>query len=64
MDPARWLYQVEAYVRTLAGDGDEAIDLLKRNAAANPGASFEDSWWFRSLRTHPRWSELAGTRYH
>ena len=64
VDPARWLYQVEAYVRTLAGDGDEAIDLLKRNAAANPGASFEDSWWFRSLRTHPRWSELAGTRYH
>lgn len=64
VDPQRFLLQVEAYVRTVAGDDDVAIDLLKRNAAANPGASFEDRWWFRSLLSHPRWSELAATEYH
>ena len=64
VDPSRWLYLVEAYARTLAGDDAEAIDLLKLNAAANPGASFDDQWWYRGLRSHPRWSELAATTYH
>lgn len=64
IDPARWLIQVEAYVRTLAGDEAEAIELLKAYAVANPGASFEDNWWYRGLHDHPRWSELAATAYH
>lgn len=64
LDPTRYLQRVEAYVRTLVGDEDEAIDLLKVYAVVNQGASFENDWWFRSLRQHPRWSELAATRYH
>jgi TolB-like protein len=64
LDPTRYLDRVEAYVRTLAGDDGEAIDLLKVYAAVNQGATFENTWWFRSLRQHPRWSELAATTYH
>jgi eukaryotic-like serine/threonine-protein kinase len=64
VDPTRNPLRVEAYVRTLVGDDDEAIDLLKIYAAVNQGASFENTWWFRSLRQHPRWSELAATTYH
>jgi hypothetical protein len=58
------LAAIEAYVRTLAGDMDEAIDLLKRAVAANPDHDFAGaagrSWWWRELRQFPRWRELAG----
>lgn len=64
VDPPRQLLKVEAHLRTLAGDYDEAIELLKQNAAANQGTSFDDEWWFRELRNQPRWSELAATTYH
>lgn len=60
VDPVQWLYFQEAYVRTLVGDLDESIDLLKRYSAVNPGISFEHHWWWRELRQHPRYREIAG----
>ena len=53
-DPAQSLLSVEAYARTLVGDDDEAINLLKRYAASNPDHGFEETaitvWWWRELR--------------
>ena len=64
-DPSQDLLGIEAYERILLGDRDEAIALLKRYAAANPG-HFERgkdiSWWWRDLRDDPRFKALIGTR--
>ncbi|HUG41655.1 MAG TPA: hypothetical protein VMM12_14295, partial [Longimicrobiales bacterium] len=59
VDPVGWTYFLEAHVRTVGGDKDQAIELLKRYAALNPGANFDHNWWWRPLRNHPRWSELT-----
>ncbi len=56
------LYGPEAYVRTLLGDNDTAIDLLKEFTAANPSHDYSQmlgNWWWQSLRTSPRWRELS-----
>jgi TolB-like protein len=57
---------LEAYTRTLAGDMDEAIDLLKRAVSANPDHDFAGTagqyWWWDELRKSPRWKEIAGGR--
>ncbi len=59
----RFLY-VEAIMRSLAGDYDAGIDLLKRYVAAHPDHHFAESqgtvFWYRDLRNHPRWREVAG----
>ena len=64
-DPAQELLAIEAMQRTLLGDRDEAIALLKRYAAANPG-HFERgkdiSWWWRDLEADPRFKALVGTQ--
>ncbi|HET7296434.1 MAG TPA: serine/threonine-protein kinase [Gemmatimonadales bacterium] len=64
-DPGQELLAIEAYQRTLLGDRDEAIELLKRYSAANPG-HFERgkdiSWWWRDLREDPRFKALVGAR--
>jgi hypothetical protein len=60
-DPDLELFAVEAFVRTLSGDLDEAIDLLKQYQAANPGHDFSrrlGTWWWRDVRNHPRYREL------
>lgn len=66
VDPGRVLAALEAYTRTIAGDMDEAIDLLKEAVVANPGHDFANTagryWWWNELRQHPRWSEIAGGR--
>jgi TolB-like protein len=63
MDPDQDLLSQEAYVRTVTGDPDQAIDLLKRYVAANPGHEFLQQagqvWWWRELRKHPRWREIG-----
>jgi serine/threonine-protein kinase len=64
-DPEQELLSVEAYQRTLLGEYDEAVDLLRRYAAANPGHFDEStwtSWWWRALRDHPGFQELTGSR--
>lgn len=58
LDPALDLPYLEAHMRTLAGDDDIAIDLLKRVVAALPEIELERNWWWRELRAHPRWQEL------
>ncbi len=62
-DPSQELLAIEAYQRTLLGERDEAIALLKRYSAANPG-HFERgqdiSWWWRDLRDDPRFKALVG----
>lgn len=59
VDPQRELYSVAAAIHSRMNDDDHAIDLLKRYKAANPGASFEHHWWWRSVRSHPRYQEIA-----
>ncbi|HEX4575299.1 MAG TPA: serine/threonine-protein kinase [Gemmatimonadales bacterium] len=61
-DPQLELVSLEAFARTLLGERDEAIDLLKRYVAANPAHAFKRggdiSWWWRDLRTDPRFAQL------
>jgi TolB-like protein len=60
IDPAREILLNEAAMRAnLIKDVDGAIDLLKRYAVANPGYTFEHHWWWRGVRSHPRYAELT-----
>jgi tetratricopeptide (TPR) repeat protein len=63
VDPEQNLLAREAYVRTLTQDPDTAINLLKRYVAANPehpfAAQANTTWWWRELKSHPRWREVA-----
>jgi serine/threonine-protein kinase len=65
VDPSRSLVYYEAFVRTLLGDRDDALRLLKEYLAANPeqraDLAQDYQWWFRDLRDDPRYRELAGT---
>jgi TolB-like protein/tetratricopeptide (TPR) repeat protein len=60
VDPDRDLLRVEAYIRTLLGDYDQAVDLLKLDAAMHPGSDYAQHWWWRELRSHPGWREVVG----
>ena len=65
IDPVQELTFVEAFMRTLLGDHDEAIRLLKRYMAADPGAVESDEptgeiyWWWRDLRDHPEFEDVS-----
>jgi TolB-like protein len=60
VDPARELFLNEAAMRAnLMSDIDVVIELLKRYAVANPGYTFEHHWWWRGVRSHPRYQELT-----
>jgi tetratricopeptide (TPR) repeat protein len=64
VDPYMQLKYYEAYMRILLGDHDDAIDLLREYFVANPeedhggGESGEVFWWWRDLRSHPRFGEV------
>ncbi|HYT82406.1 MAG TPA: hypothetical protein VEK86_03080, partial [Gemmatimonadales bacterium] len=64
VDPQQELLFLEAFGRTLLGERAEAIELLKRYVAANPGHMFKKggdiSWWWRDLRSDPRFVPLLG----
>ncbi len=64
-DPHQSFLYVEAIMRSIAGDYDEGIDLLKRYVAAHPDHNFAESagtvWWYRELRQQPRWREITGS---
>jgi serine/threonine-protein kinase len=67
IDPTMDLAGYEAIVRTMMGQREAAIALLKRYVAANPGHSFEVGgdihWWWRDLRNDPEFARvLALTR--
>jgi class 3 adenylate cyclase/TolB-like protein len=62
IDPTRDLTYVEAFVRTLLGDNQEAIDLLADFMAAVGGRPSDiDYWWFSGLREEPRYQALLGS---
>jgi TolB-like protein len=62
IDPYYELTILEAAVRTMLGDHDEAIDLLRLYVAANPDHAFEVGellhWWWQPLKDHPRFQAL------
>jgi TolB-like protein len=62
IDPDQELPGRIAYMYTLSGDFDTAIDLLKRYVAANPHHGFLEQagtvWWWRGIRNHPRYREI------
>jgi hypothetical protein len=64
IDPTRDLAQFEAAARLIMGDKEEALRLLSTYVAANPqvraGMAKDDTWWFRDLRSDPRWRSLMG----
>ncbi|HUR95017.1 MAG TPA: protein kinase [Gemmatimonadales bacterium] len=64
VDPTRDLAQIEAAARLIMGDKDEALRLLTTYVAANPqvraSMAKDDSWWWRDLRSDPRWRSLMG----
>lgn len=61
IDPTRDLVYVEAFVRTLVGDKQEAVKLLAEFMAAVGGSPSDiDYWWFDGLRDEPRYQALAG----
>lgn len=59
VDPERELLYLEAAMYSMLGDDDRAIELLKRHKAANPDASYAHHWWWRTVRSHPRFNEIA-----
>jgi TolB-like protein len=54
----------EAFARTLIGDYDEAITLLKRYIAGNPEHLFHAGgdlhWWWRPLKDQPGFRAISG----
>jgi hypothetical protein len=64
VDPERELLSHEALVRELLGQRDEALALLKQFIVAKPehrtGYANSQSWWWRGLKTDPRFQELVG----
>ncbi|HET7600768.1 MAG TPA: serine/threonine-protein kinase [Gemmatimonadales bacterium] len=65
LDQTRDLAMLEAMVRTMLGDRDEAFRQLSLYLAANPqmraGMSRDQTWWFRDLRADPRYQLLLAT---
>jgi serine/threonine-protein kinase len=63
IDPSRDLVIDEAVVRTILGDKTEALRLLKDYLVANPdhraGMATTQSWWWRDLKSDPRYQELV-----
>jgi serine/threonine-protein kinase len=66
LDPEHDLVAMEAFVRTLLGEQDEAIRLLQQYVAANPEHSFRVGgdifWWWWDLQRHPGFQALARPR--
>ena len=62
VDPDRSLLTLEAFIRTLLDEPDEAIDLLRRYYTSNPHHRAEETedihWWWRSIQDDPRYQEL------
>jgi tetratricopeptide (TPR) repeat protein len=64
VDPRRELPLVEAYVRTVLGDDDGAVALLRQLVAgetggASGGAEWAEHWWWRGLRERADFQALV-----
>jgi TolB-like protein len=62
VDPEHDLLRLRAYILTLAGDTDGAIDVLKQYAAVVPHSSFDHYWWWQEVRASRRYGELTAER--
>ncbi|HET8648505.1 MAG TPA: protein kinase [Gemmatimonadales bacterium] len=66
IDPTRDLSLMSAFVETLIGDPDSAIDRLKVYLIANPdqrqNLANDSGWWFRSLRGDPKYEQIVAGR--
>ena len=64
VDPTRELLMTQAFVRTLLGDNQEAVDLLQQYLTFNPdrreGFSQHGHWWWRELRSDPSYQRMIG----
>jgi TolB-like protein len=64
IDPSGWLLGMEVWVRSELGDTDEAIRLATQYLAVNPEWRRQEQkfphWWYRAIRTDPRWQALMG----
>ena len=61
LDPIKDLVYLEAFVRTLTGENELALDLLSEYmAVAGQDPSEVDHWWFDALREEPRYKTLVG----
>jgi TolB-like protein len=65
LDASRELALLEAIVRTILGERDEALRQLGIYLEANPqlraGMARDQTWWFRDLRQDPRYREITAT---
>ncbi len=65
VDETRDLSLYEAIVQTMLNDRDQAIRLLSVYLATNPqmraSLARDDSWYFRDLRTDPRYRSMIGS---
>jgi hypothetical protein len=61
IDPGRELAEMEAFVKTLAGDEEGALQRLSEYLQASPGGRSEvaTTWWFRDLRETPAFRRLV-----
>ena len=64
VDPAREFLYLEAILRAMLGDRDEALRLLTTYLATNPqeraALAKDDTWWWSGLRGDPRFKKLVG----
>lgn len=64
IDPSRDLLIDEAVVRVILGDKDDALQVLKQYLVANPehraGMAESQSWWWRELKSDPRYVQMVG----
>ncbi|MGH7586901.1 MAG: protein kinase domain-containing protein [Gemmatimonadales bacterium] len=65
VDPTKDLTYYEALLRIVLGEQEEAIRLLSTYVAANPqmraSIAKDQTWWFRDIRSTPRFKSLFGT---
>jgi TolB-like protein/tRNA A-37 threonylcarbamoyl transferase component Bud32/tetratricopeptide (TPR) repeat protein len=64
LDPRGDLIGAEVLMRTLIGDKDEALRLLKVYLTSHPehraGYTRANTWWYRSLQDDPRFKAMIG----
>jgi hypothetical protein len=66
VDPNHDLTYVEARVRTMLGDYDEAVELLRSlfggfeaGGGGGDAATWATHWWWNDLREHPGFKRLV-----
>jgi eukaryotic-like serine/threonine-protein kinase len=66
LDPTRDLVYIEALLRNMLGDRDEALRLVSTYLATNPqerpSIANDATWWWQGLREDPRFRALVGIK--